>query len=88
VKVNGQSFTEQALSLRDMWQSTIPGECPAVQQFGTWLSIHRRNSQRIEWAIRELAIKLTKHQMDDEYKIKFVSSIMNAEARKTQEAAQ
>ena len=84
MKIHGQSFQEQTLSLREMWQSTIPGECPAIQQFGTWLAIHHRNAERIEWAIRELAIKLTKRSMDEDYKVRFVSSIMNAKARETQ----
>ena len=39
--------------------------------------IHNRNADRVEWAIRELAIKLTKREMNEDHKIRFVSSIMN-----------
>lgn len=88
MKVSGQSFSEQVLSLREMWASTIPGDTPATQQFGTWLMIHNRNADRVEWAIRELAIKLTKREMNEDHKIRFVSSIMNVKARETQEVAQ
>lgn len=81
---NKLTFKEQSQALQEVWSSTIPGVTPALQQFGTWLMIHNRNAERIEWAIRELAIKLTKHDMDDNYKIRFVSSIMNAKVRETQ----
>jgi hypothetical protein len=73
---------EQSQYLLEIWQATVPGECPPLAQFSRWLLIHDRNWRRIEWGIRELVIKLVKgKQMDDEHKIKFVSCIINAKAK-------
>jgi ribosomal protein S6 len=79
-------ITEQGERLRALWQATINGVCPELRQFNTWLLMHGRDETFVEWGIRELAYKLQRRAMDDEYKVRFMSSIMNAERRKrTQE---
>ena len=67
-------------NLRGLWQASMAGFCPPPQQFGTWLLIHNDNDALIAWGIRELAIKLTKKQMNDDHKVRFVSSVMNRKA--------
>jgi len=74
-------ITEQGERLKALWEAAIPGICPELRQFNTWLLMHGRDEAFIEWGIRELAYKLQRRPMDDDYKIKFVSSVLNAERR-------
>jgi len=74
-------LTEKAENLRGIWMSSIEGQCPAVQQFGRWMLIHHGDDELVAWGIRELALKLNKKPMNDDHKVRFVSSVINSKAR-------
>jgi hypothetical protein len=80
--------TIQAETLRDLWIETVVTDCPSQLQFERWLALHGESA--VQWAVRELSSKQSRLQrngrgMDYNYKIRFVSSILNSKA-KTQEA--
>lgn len=77
--------------LMELWSNLIEGQRPPERQFNLWLQIHKQDVELISWGLQKLALKLTNKQMDDTYRVKFVSSIINTRSKelskvKTQEA--
>jgi hypothetical protein len=72
----------QRQKLAELWKSLVPSRCPTDYQFNLWLQLHDMDVDLIAWGIKELACKYHRRngQMDQEYMVKFVSSVVNRRA--------
>jgi hypothetical protein len=81
-----ETLKTKSETLMQLWSALIPNFCPTEQQFNLWLVTYDLDEKLVEWGVKETALKFQKKKgnMDDEYLVKFMSSILRTKYAKTQ----
>jgi hypothetical protein len=70
-----------ANELKALWAELIPAPLPGDRQFELWASVFGEDVARLGLMKLSLKFKKLSGQMDQDYQIKFASSVMNSRMR-------